>query len=646
MNLDTNPLMTNPLMGNPDATLTSLSEADPYTGFQYIFVEQDNDLGGGNTSDPWNNFKVQTFTEDQLRDRYENSITNFDTPFDTFEQYRDYMREYTELVNSDPSLRWWEAGSEAMDTRDYAVNVLGMSGEEFDNLEVEMEMGATGAQAEYNDLLGQAEAYAQDARQEAFTAAFSNEAYAGLLNQYGINPATTNNDGDSWFFLGSGYNELHEVDDHMGVDDYLTVAASVLVSMVATPALATALGGGALGAAGASGIVNSAIQLATTGGIDIEDALMSAALSGGLTYAQTGELIGNLPDELGAASQSGLQDKLDAMIANGTLTDPDLISQAQTVVNEAVAGMGGAGGSAILDNIIDVAVAGGTIFGSTDISNTPGTDVIGNIVLPELLPPYEAPNEEETNGGGSPSSDAGGTPSTGGSTGSPDTTSGAVDDPVGDDNTGAAGDSPWVYQGDGVVTNTQTGEYYEVPGGFGDYSVGASVPESDVASQVDGSGDVNTGVDYEAPTQEPDDTEGVGVVGVGDVTPDVSPDAAPDVTPDTTPDTTTQPSGNTYVPSFCPSGYEDENGVCYPVGTTPNGTGSGSGSGDGTGNGDGSGDSNGDGGGDGLFGGGGDKASNAPTWSELFPYTTVNVAQKTKLKPYVSSLRKTRGLFS
>jgi hypothetical protein len=32
---------------------------------------------------------------------------------------------------------------------------------------------------------------------------------------------------------------------------------------------------------------------------------------------------------------------------------------------------------------------------------------------------------------------------------------------------------------------------------------------------------------------------------------------------------TNQPSGNVYRPSFCESGWEDENGVCYPPGTTP-----------------------------------------------------------------------------
>ena len=265
------------------------TEVDPWENFEYIYVQQADDLEGGRQSSAWNNVTAQTLTEEELRERYDNSITNYDDTFGSWEEYRDYMRDYTMLVQDNPELQWWTADA-GIEEADYAREALGMNEVEFYRHLQNMGDGQTRGSYENSDEYAQFQLdydnYRNTVRRTAFQDSFLNSDFLNLFGEYGISPVTQNNDGDTWAFTGSGYNELYEVDDHMDPSGWASTLAVVGLGAAFLGPLATQLAPtlGATGAtAAASGIISSAQQLVLTGDVDPLQAFASAALSAGMT---------------------------------------------------------------------------------------------------------------------------------------------------------------------------------------------------------------------------------------------------------------------------------------------------------------------------------------------------------------------------
>jgi hypothetical protein len=118
---------------------------------------------------------------------------------------------------------------------------------------------------------------------EAFGDDLGNEAYQGLLNKYGIQGKYYDDDGNGYVWNGSGYTKVYDV-PKADFRDYAKMAAATGLALIAGPVLTNSLTA-TLGTAGAkaasSAIISIASQYATTGEVDLKQALVSAAISYG-----------------------------------------------------------------------------------------------------------------------------------------------------------------------------------------------------------------------------------------------------------------------------------------------------------------------------------------------------------------------------
>lgn len=118
---------------------------------------------------------------------------------------------------------------------------------------------------------------------EAFGDDLGNEAYQGLLNKYGIQGKYYDDDGNGYVWNGSGYTKVYDV-PKADFRDYAKMAAATGLALIAGPVLTNSLTA-TLGTAGAkaasSSIISIASQYATTGEVDLKQALVSAAISYG-----------------------------------------------------------------------------------------------------------------------------------------------------------------------------------------------------------------------------------------------------------------------------------------------------------------------------------------------------------------------------
>ena len=135
--------------------------------------------------------------------------------------------------------------------------------------------------------------------------------YMALLEESGIPTQYVNDDGDVFNFNGTTYVKDYKTDDSIGVEVINSVALGLIGGVVAGPLVAGALGsvlGPAAAKAASSAIINLASQYVTTGELEWEDALVSAATSYG--GAQLGEVLqgsgslGSIGDKI-----SGVTDK-------------------------------------------------------------------------------------------------------------------------------------------------------------------------------------------------------------------------------------------------------------------------------------------------------------------------------------------------
>lgn len=219
-------------------------DKDPTTGMTYHYGAVSGDKG------------IQTWvTESELREMWDakQGMGYTKQQFDSFDQYMAYVNEVDTLVNS-PEYR--EAEQRAQQ-----IAYLGVAnGLRPDEVQAQID-------AELGDVLG----------------GFQQQ-WQGIRNNYGVADVYQNEDGDIFKWNGYAYVKTYKT-PQAGFSDYLKMAAVIGAGYLLGGPLANALGGGTLGAAGASGIINAAQQLVLTGKVSWEDALMQAAQAGLTTTA-------------------------------------------------------------------------------------------------------------------------------------------------------------------------------------------------------------------------------------------------------------------------------------------------------------------------------------------------------------------------
>ena len=265
-------------------------DEDPTTGMTYRYGAVSGDEG------------IQTWvTESELREMWDakQGMGYTKQQFDSFDQYMAYVNEVDVLVNS-PEYR--EAEQRAQQ-----IAYLGAAnGLRPDEVQAQID-------AELGDVLG----------------GFQQQ-WQGIRNNYGVADVYQNEDGDLFKWNGYAYVKTYKT-PQAGFSDYLKMAAVVGAGYLLGGPLANALGGGTLGAAGASGIINAAQQLVLTGEINWKDALMQAAQAG-LTTEAWNQL-----------KQSGKLDELAEWIGEKANTETVTIKDAagNVLTAEQIADLGG-----------------------------------------------------------------------------------------------------------------------------------------------------------------------------------------------------------------------------------------------------------------------------------------------------------------
>lgn len=671
--------LSNPLL-TTDTTNNLTAEPERL----YAYVSQDRDLASGGTlRDPWTNVKVEYLTEAQLRDVYNNSISNFEESFRSFDDYLSYMDSYTTALEENPSLAWWNAGEHALGQE--------LTFNEFRNLGLDIDEGDM--QQAYDDYWRQ---LAAD-RGQAFVNAYSNPVFAELSQQYGISPVTTNSDGDQWIFMGSGYNETSEI----AGTDWSRLIVSTAISTMLSPAFGGNIGG-FLGGATTSVAKSAMNQLLLTGSLDLTE-LAKAGLTGG-AMASFGDLIKDSmnfrSEDLDALGNKLVSDETAFLKASG-FTDNEINSfiNQGLKVGEAfdIGGEGVTQGFAQAVALADTSDVGKLFgpngllagFGGDEYINTqwmqgiidkytqgvnaafsviPGGDVIADFLIPDttwssltaqekinlmeegIFGPYDERFYDFLSERGDDAANFIGVWES-----SPNGTGGTFAQAVQDgtlqsflSNTAA---------GSGLTLESVLPSLMENPtlldwafnfqdaySSFDDYS--ATLPDNNSTPPVD---DPTTTLPVDDPTTTPPVVDPGTLPNTGSTNDDPvanDPGTLPSTGGSTSSggvvvDEGTEPlptgEGTQFIPSFCESGYQDENGNCWsqeavnanfannnPTPPPP---------------------PEGEDVGDGMFSQAA-RESELPEWTPLYDYTQVQMGQPAKIRNITPQLTMVRGLFS
>jgi hypothetical protein len=117
VDLFTNPLMQNELMESSLDTAAYSGFAPAGVGTElteeqlnrtYIYTGQRNDLSGGSSVSPWNNVRAEQLTGQEIVDRFRNNY-EINEAFGSVENFVNYLGEFTDLVEANPELQFWNA---------------------------------------------------------------------------------------------------------------------------------------------------------------------------------------------------------------------------------------------------------------------------------------------------------------------------------------------------------------------------------------------------------------------------------------------------------------------------------------------------------------------------------------------------------
>ena len=213
-------------------------------------------------------------TESELREYFNAQGSQMlKRSFGDFDNYLAYMTEREQLIQSgDYDVGNWNEATGAL-TEDQLM-ILG---------------GDDLTQYSDDDQDAYTEAYGQ--RMQEQSAAYDNwvnsEANQALLAKYGVGSAIYNNDGDKYEWNGSAYVKTVK-QDQAGLVDYVKMGIVTAIGIMSGGAIAPALSGGAAagtaasvgGQIGASVLSNAITQAITTGSIDPDQLLQTAATAG------------------------------------------------------------------------------------------------------------------------------------------------------------------------------------------------------------------------------------------------------------------------------------------------------------------------------------------------------------------------------
>jgi len=254
--------------------------------------------------------EAEQVTEAELREYFEGDTVNrLPEVFGTFDNYLAYMTEREQLIQAgDYDVGNWDEYTGSLSEDDLMI----LEGEDLTQY-------GDDASSTYKDLYGE--------RTQNQSAAYNNwvnsEANQALLQKYGVSDTVYSETGDRFRWNGSAYVKTDEIDNSVNIIEIGKLGLAIALSVVATPAIASALApGAAAGSAAAvaanakaASIMNLATQLLTTGQIDPEGALQSAATSFLSSTVMNSLRESNVFGRVGDAVRSSTTDQL--ISANG-----------------------------------------------------------------------------------------------------------------------------------------------------------------------------------------------------------------------------------------------------------------------------------------------------------------------------------------
>ena len=283
----------------------------------FTFIEG-RERGGSHASYLWNQAPPEQVTVDQLREYfYSDDVNRLPEVFGTFDNYLAYMTEREQLIQSgEYGLGNWGESRQGLDETQLMI----LEGED-------LWQSADPNDPSNPQYIERVKTLSQKNEYERWINSDVNKA---LLEKYGVSPTVYSNSGDKFQWNGSGYVKTVDVSNRISVGDIAKLGFSIALSVIGTPALASALAPSAAAGstaalaanAAASSIINSATQLLTTGSLDIKDALQAGATSVLTSSA------------LNALEESGIYDSLQEAVG-GTTTD-QLLDADGNVIGEIV----------------------------------------------------------------------------------------------------------------------------------------------------------------------------------------------------------------------------------------------------------------------------------------------------------------------
>ena len=236
--------------------------SEPKTEMTFTFVEGKERGGAAQDYLYGQEGEVQQLTVDELRDYFESDKVNrLPEVFGTFDNYLAYMTEREQLIQSgDYDVGNWSE-ADAGFTEDQEMILEGDADLTIDpsdpgqNLENLRRQQTSTQQGAYNNWI-------------------NSEANQALLQKYGVNPVVYSNSGDKFQWNGSAYVKTVN-EDHAGLADFVKMGITTAIGIMSGGALAPALGG-----IGSAVVSNALTQAITTGSIDPEQLLQTAATAG------------------------------------------------------------------------------------------------------------------------------------------------------------------------------------------------------------------------------------------------------------------------------------------------------------------------------------------------------------------------------
>ena len=242
--------------------------------------------GGASPTSLYGSREAEQVTEAELREYFEGDTVNrLPEVFGTFDNYLAYMTEREQLIQSgDYDVGNWDEYTGSLSEDDLMI----LEGEDLTQY-------GDDASSTYEDLFGE--------RTQNQSAAYNNwvnsEANQALLRKYGVNDTVYSETGDKFQWNGSAYVKTVN-EDHAGLTDYVKMA--MVTALTVGTGAAVAAVAPALGTVGSATLSNAITQAITTGSIDPDQLLQTAATAGlgqALSQVMSPDVLKSLNDQLG-----------------------------------------------------------------------------------------------------------------------------------------------------------------------------------------------------------------------------------------------------------------------------------------------------------------------------------------------------------